>query len=257
MVGYGLLSRLLGDDQPFYSIQPRGLDGSEPPLETIQELAAENIRLMRTVQPHGPYYIGGYCAGGVIAFEMAQQLTASGDEIAFLGLFDAARRRSPEAAAAARESSFARFVTYWDLQIGSILVRPPTQRTAFFRMALARKLTHIGRKFMGKLGVQSGPGLPEAAQRVRVAGEAATRKYIPAAYPGKITLFLSRDSALRIALDSRMSWGELAGDGMELHLVAGDHVSIMQESGITGIGEEIKSCLDRAQAKAGVTGHGR
>lgn len=85
---YRDLSRLLGDDQPFYGLQSQGLDGSCPPLTNIEEMAAGYVKEIRRVQPHGPYFIAGYCMGGTVAFEVAQQLLQLGEPIALLALFD-------------------------------------------------------------------------------------------------------------------------------------------------------------------------
>ena len=85
---YHALSRHLGPDQPFYGLQSQGLDGSKPPLTQIPDMAALYVREIRRVQPQGPYYLGGYCLGGAIAFEMAQQLQADGESIALVAMFD-------------------------------------------------------------------------------------------------------------------------------------------------------------------------
>jgi len=85
---YRNLSRCLGFDQPFYGLQAQGLDGSCLPLTTIEDMAALYTKEIRRAQPHGPYFLGGYCMGGTIAFEMAQQLHAEGEQIALLALFE-------------------------------------------------------------------------------------------------------------------------------------------------------------------------
>ena len=85
---YRDLARHLGDDQPFYGLQSQGLDGSCPPLTDIEEMAAVYVKEIRRVQPHGPYFIAGYCMGGTVAFEVAQQLRELGEPIGFLAMFD-------------------------------------------------------------------------------------------------------------------------------------------------------------------------
>lgn len=85
---YRDLSRHLGPDQPFYGLQAQGLDGSCPPLTKIEEMATLYVKEIRRIQFHGPYYLGGYCGGGTIAFEVAQQLMAEGEPVALLALFD-------------------------------------------------------------------------------------------------------------------------------------------------------------------------
>jgi len=85
---YRDLARHLGDDQPFYGLQSQGLDGSCPPLTDIEEMAAVYVKEIRRVQPRGPYFIAGYCMGGTVAFEVAQQLRELGEPIGFLAMFD-------------------------------------------------------------------------------------------------------------------------------------------------------------------------
>src|SRR5205814_1254454 len=75
VLNFGLLSKHLGTDRPFYGLQPRELTGGEM-QRTIEDMATHHIQEMRKVQPKGPYYIGGYCFGGTVAFEMANQLHA-------------------------------------------------------------------------------------------------------------------------------------------------------------------------------------
>jgi phthiocerol/phenolphthiocerol synthesis type-I polyketide synthase E len=85
---YRDLSRHLGPDQPFYGLQAQGLDGSVDRLATVEEMASLYIEEIRRVQPKGPYLVGGYCLGGTIAFEIAQQLQGHGQDVALLALFD-------------------------------------------------------------------------------------------------------------------------------------------------------------------------
>jgi len=73
---------------PVYALEARGLAPGEEPLKTIREMAELYVRLIREVQPQGPYRIAGWSAGGTISYEMAQQLTDSGEEVQFVGLFD-------------------------------------------------------------------------------------------------------------------------------------------------------------------------
>jgi thioesterase domain-containing protein len=82
------LARHLGPEQPCYGLHPLGLARSRKLRVEIEALAARYLEEMRKVQPEGPYFLCGMCNGGVLAFEMAQQLKARGDEVAFLALLD-------------------------------------------------------------------------------------------------------------------------------------------------------------------------
>src|SRR5262245_39652927 len=85
---YRELSQHLGDDQPFFGLQSPGLDGSCAPLTSIKEMAALYVKEIRRKQPHGPYFLGGYCMGGTVAYETAQQIQAQGERVALLAMFD-------------------------------------------------------------------------------------------------------------------------------------------------------------------------
>jgi phthiocerol/phenolphthiocerol synthesis type-I polyketide synthase E len=85
---YRDLAQHLGLDQPFFGLQALGLDGSCAPLTTIEEMAAVYVKEIRKTQRAGPYFIAGYCMGGTVAFEVAQQLQQQGERVALLALFD-------------------------------------------------------------------------------------------------------------------------------------------------------------------------
>jgi phthiocerol/phenolphthiocerol synthesis type-I polyketide synthase E len=85
---YRELSKHLGEDQPFYGLQSQGLDGTTAPLATIEEMASVYVKEIRQFRPRGPYYLGGYCSGGTIAYEVAQQLRSRGEEVRLLAMFD-------------------------------------------------------------------------------------------------------------------------------------------------------------------------
>lgn len=94
VLNYKIISDRLGPDQPFYGLQAQGVDGKLPFHTTIEAMAAQYVEAVRSVDPHGPYQLAGFSGGGVIAFEMAQQLTRAGAKIALLGMIDTL---SPEA----------------------------------------------------------------------------------------------------------------------------------------------------------------
>ncbi|RYZ43528.1 MAG: amino acid adenylation domain-containing protein, partial [Myxococcaceae bacterium] len=88
VLAYGELARRLGPSVPVYGLQSRGLDG-RPVAESIEEMAGLYIEAIRTVQPHGPYQLGGWSLGGVIAYEMACRLREAGEAVDLLALIHA------------------------------------------------------------------------------------------------------------------------------------------------------------------------
>ena len=78
---FARLARLLGEDQPFYGLQAQGLDGKAKPYTRVEDMARHYIEEIRSVQPQGPYLLGGTCTGGLVAYEIAQRLTAQGESV--------------------------------------------------------------------------------------------------------------------------------------------------------------------------------
>ena len=81
---FSQLAKLLGPDQPFYGLQARGLDGREAPFTSVPEMASHCVREIYQHHPRGPYILAGACTGGLIAYEIAQQLTAEGEAVTIL-----------------------------------------------------------------------------------------------------------------------------------------------------------------------------
>jgi pimeloyl-ACP methyl ester carboxylesterase len=86
--GYFDLAYLLNQEQPFYALQARGIDLEQEPHTQVKEMAAYYIQALQFVQPQGPYFLAGWSFGGLVAFEMAQQLLAQNQQISFLGMLD-------------------------------------------------------------------------------------------------------------------------------------------------------------------------
>lgn len=90
VIGHVRLARLLPSDQPVYGVQAVGLDGKTTRHISVEEMAAHYVQEIRSFQPEGPYYLGGYSMGGLIAFEIAQQLQRLGQRVALLAILDSA-----------------------------------------------------------------------------------------------------------------------------------------------------------------------
>src|SRR4029077_8750398 len=119
---YYRLARELGTDQPVYGLQARPLGGeSQAPHPTIEEMAAEYLEAVRSLQPAGPYLLAGYSFGAVVAFEMARQLTGAGEEVAMLALLDEMVPAGDETADVDTASVIADFLRYSAYQQGRTL----------------------------------------------------------------------------------------------------------------------------------------
>ena len=189
-------ARNLHVDQPVLGVQPPGLDGSEP-LRTVEALAAYEVEQIRRYQPQGPYLIAGHCAGGTIAFEVAQQLTAAGEKVAFLALIGSAF-----------PSMFRRRVLTWvDIRL----------RVRRYLRALTSfsEFTSKVRRRLKKTDPLSDADLAKLAARQRVerATVAAVRNYKPQPYSGQVDIFVTSDNWHKPQL-----WRSVAGSVQE-HVV--------------------------------------
>jgi acyl-CoA synthetase (AMP-forming)/AMP-acid ligase II/thioesterase domain-containing protein/acyl carrier protein len=216
-VGLGFIAPHLDADQPFYGFVARGMDGRRLPHRTVVAMAADYVREIRQLQPHGPYLLGGFCAGGMVAFEMAQQLLRGGESVARLVLVDTAH---PSCYVAAPR---------W-------LQAARTAKLAARRIVMGA-LLRAGRAPKVKLGERI---VNETMRR-----GAAT--YIPQPYAGRITLVRS-DTHPRTD-DPLFGWDGVAALGVDRRRFAGDHAQAWTRERIAPAAREIQACLTAAAAE--------
>src|SRR5262249_36501747 len=126
-------------------LQPRGLDGTQPPFRQIEDMAAHYLQEISTLQPAGPYYLGGLSSGGTIAFEMAQQLRRRGQSVALLVLFDTFANLGPESF---RRSNGQMFRA--DIHLGNLLLTGPKYllgRTKRLKTIAAKRTKKVATRF--------------------------------------------------------------------------------------------------------------
>ncbi|NMG21590.1 non-ribosomal peptide synthetase [Brasilonema bromeliae] len=239
---YRPLALHLGSDQPVYGLQPLGLDGKHPPLTRIEDMAAHYIKEIQTIQPNGPYYIGGYSLGGIIAYEMAQQLYSQGEKVNLLAMLDTSRpgteTRLP-------------FVLRVFEHINNIIQEGPSY--------LQHKLAgwsewgtyHIRDKYRRLL--EKSELLPEGDEHLDVMGAnvQALEQYTFKAYPGRMTVFRTddknRDDAVGVKYDPLFGWGEITS-GVDVYHLPGSHLSFLDEPDVEVLAEQLKLCLEKAHA---------
>jgi len=165
------LARHLDAEQPVIGVQPPGLDGTEP-LNSVEALARYEIEQIRRYRPHGPYLIAGHCAGGTIAFEVAQQLTSAGQHVALLALIG---------------SPFPTMFGHASL----IMLRLAGYAKALTSGSVASRLQRRLQQQEAQSDVST--SVLTARRRVESATLAGVRRYRPRPYPGQIDLFVTAD----------------------------------------------------------------
>ena len=254
---FGPLVERLGPDQPFYALEAVDpAQQGEAPHPTIEELAARYLAALREIRPHGPYLLGGGSYGGIVAFEMAQQLTARGEEVALLALFDTIL---PDTGLPWDDALFCAQMAQWlARQQGANLDLEPIELRGLSRDAmLARVLERL------RAAQLVGGEIDLPWMRRYLAGyasrQAAAIAYRPRLYPGEIDLFrVSREPAApgtprRPVDDPALGWGELAQE-IRIHPVPGDHETMVREPHVRQLAAALRSCMEGRRPPGGVRG---
>jgi len=251
------------NDQPFYALQSQGVDGVRPALSRIEDMASLYLGEIRKIQPHGPYYFGGFSLGGEIAFEMAQQLLRQGEKVDLLVLLDT--RNPARAIRPVRIEGDAVIPVVEALAPVSgyeILKRKTRGHLRKLRqLSLLRTIVYIGKlmRFHVKHAVISAfvklfrllhRRLPDnlLLQYLRTNHRLALRNYVPTLYPGKVTLFQASESQKTDPIDSPMGWAPLAGGGLEAHCFDTPHEMIKPEYA-EPIARKLKECIASARIR--------
>jgi len=208
-------------------LQAQGLDGSQQRLHTVEEMAEHYLRDMRTIQPEGPYFLGGLSFGGTVAFEIARMLRAEGEEVGVLALFDTF--------AGKHESNRELLAKLWRLPF-SEKVSYVTHKTKQYAKTLTRKLQH--------------GFLRPALIKVRKGIQQAGARYTATPYEGSVVLFRASRKSLRGTHDPYAGWKELALGGLEIHEIPGDHVGIVLEPQVRILARHLRNCIEQAQTQA-------
>ncbi len=219
---YRPLAANLGQQTAAWALQPPRRPGPARSLETI---AAEYVQELRTVQAQGPFRLAGLSFGGLVACEMARQLTAAGDEVSFLAVFDSwgpGYPRFPWIGARALA------------HLENIVGLPWSEKAPYVRLRLAglphwlrRAATRAARQVAGTLGRRP-PALVQAVEGALLWAVREYREQHPCAYPGKLLLFRAREQPVGCRHDPTNGWGPVVGE-LEVHEVAGGHESLLYE----------------------------
>jgi amino acid adenylation domain-containing protein len=250
---FAALARHLGPDQPFYGFQSRGLTGAEPPLTRIEDMAALYLEEMRRAQPQGPYRLGGWSLGGVVAFEMARQLREQGEDVALLVILDSVPDLTAEAAGFQSDIDFlldmAAYVeSLWGRSLG-------LTGADLESLDSEAQLGVFAERLRGADFLPPGAGVEQLARILRVykANANAAGFYEPRPYPGGLTLIRAADMPPVQDLgpgnplsEPDLGWSRVVQGPVEVLPVPGRHLTILAEPYVEGLARELEECLSRA-----------
>ena len=251
IIGYESLANALPAHVPVYGLRSLGLHGDAEPLTTIESIAARLLEDVRRVQPHGPYFLSGFCIGGIVAYEMAQRLTAQGEHVELLALIGT---WPPWAVANTFSGS------------------PLLQKLAYLRRGVTRHLktmwAQAPRERIPYLLRKAGIVSEMVARRDVYRGDAATFRhdlvsrvnrsaaaaYKPLAYAGDIVLVIPDDASPPADRDPRLVWRDLAaGESTVVRVPGQDSGTLLRPSHIEPLVRVLSDRIEAARLIAGRT----
>ncbi|MCZ6821119.1 MAG: thioesterase domain-containing protein, partial [Calditrichaeota bacterium] len=247
------LARQLGKEQPFYGLEPLGLDGEKEPHDRVEDMAAHYIKEIRNFKPEGPYFVGGGCFGGTIAFEVAQQLVTSGEEVVLVILdtiwppLTAEMIENPPENYPFMAERFEQIVSRNSLKYDfrGLLRMKLRELPRAFKMMIIKKFKPSYREERIERVTFTGNYKPANIQHVMDAHYKARLSYVTRVYPGRIILL---QSPLGTKRESHLAWSELVSGGVDCHMVPGDHELLYEAPNVKVVAAKLRACLEEAQA---------
>ncbi len=248
ILNYRDLAHHLGTDQPVYGLQSQGLDGEQPLHTRIEDMAAHYLKEIQAVQPEGPYFLGGYCMGGTVALEIAQQLHAQGQKVALLALPETYNWANIKA------QSFLDDVYYYIQKIEfhwrNFLLLPSKEKLIFIKekanVAKGRRkvwfgmITSITRN---KFHLDDGQHL--SLSQLWETNDRAAANYVPEPYLGRITQFLPIKQYARYD-GPELGWDKLAAGGVEIYKLPVYPAGMLVEPFVGILAKKLKVCINKA-----------
>ncbi len=247
------LARHLGSEQPFLGL---GLGEAEvrelPTPFRLEDIAASLIKILRHRQPRGPYFLGGWCMDGVIAYETALQLQAQGDEVALLVLFDAANPGTLKEFSKLQLLKVQPFllIQKWKFRLANLRQATLKQAVAYVRQSLrlrldllSYKIWEVNYRFHLRVGRRIEGGLRDF-EKISLH---TMFNYRPKPYPGRAVLIRAESRPKGRFRDDTFGWSPLLAGEFEVHFIPGGHNDMFQEPGVETLAKTLKACLDAAQ----------
>ncbi len=250
---YYPLAKYLDADQPVYALQARGLDGNISKDQSFEEMAAAYLLELRTLQQEGPYFLGGYCLGGLLALEVAQQLSAAGEEVALVVLIQSMNptyaRFSPDLNTFQR--GWYRTTKRVSLELeylrhrGANHILERCRRTR--DIALARTSITFDSWMSNGHGRQKHRSMAYTLERLAIEHDKARMRYVPRPYNGPVVLFRASKQLSGLMTDSALGWRDLLSGNLEIFEVPGHQETMLSDPNVIFLAEKLTTQLCAAQ----------
>ncbi len=249
---YRELARHLGEDYPFYGLQARGLDGNKNYLTTTEAMAESYLREIRELQPEGPYYLGGFCMGGQVAFEMAQRLVRDGEKVNLLFVIDTHNFNGvpPQFTLSEKMGNLGQKIVFHSSNILQLGLK---RQIAYFaeksKIALRREMERLRIKIVHLFKLNPHRDVVRGTEEefIEDINDRAFLAYKPVSYLGKMTVCKPRRNYAFLR-DPFNGWGAIADGGLEIIELPSDPGGIFLEPYVQTLAEKLKEQIDQAAA---------
>lgn len=255
VVEYHLLVKRMKPDQPVYAFQAGGFDGHAAKDLTVEEMVSAYIDELTSFQPQGPYFLGGFCFGGLLALEAAQQLTAAGHEVALVVMIQSthpdARRFKQNATAFHRwwyrATTRVRLEMEYISQKGKGYVRERCQRVWDF--GRARTAIAIDKMTGNRPADPSRLPTLYAYEALGIEHKKAMEKYMPRPYGGDVLLIRASKQLSGLVADEYLGWRDTLYGNLEVCEVPGYQQNLLLKPNVLRLADELNRRLQAAQQR--------
>jgi aspartate racemase len=255
VLSFRTLAHCMAPGQPVYGLRAKGSDSIEEPLRSVESMAARYLEAIRSVAPQGPYFIGGYSAGGTIALEIAQQLRACGERVGLLVLIDAdAPDTNASTSLAARMwIEYLRNLATWPIDDDFFRagLTATIDRVRSKSRVVGAKLKRLLTRRAVPVDIRDALGVwqfPDQHRKFLEVHSRALETYTPRDYRGPMVLLRARTAALSAWRPPDLGWASLAKGGLAISRIRGAHDNILTQPRVHILAAHLQACLDAAQA---------
>jgi thioesterase domain-containing protein len=248
------LTRYLGDEQPFLGLVPENtLVNDLPQPYALTDVAQHIVRAIRAYQPSGPYFMGGFCGDGVLAFEAARLLRGEGEEVALLALFEAQTRdmqKEFQGKKTQLRSIGQRFSPRQVRRHLANLMRSGMKGAPDYLLRRLHDLNVDLTDIRWQASIDWNLRLHGKLNAIKQVLFVAESTYTPPSYSGDVVVFRCRDYRVRSEEDRYGGWRQAVAGSIQLCEINGDHLGILNEPNVKTLAHMLSQCLEEARPDA-------
>jgi amino acid adenylation domain-containing protein len=248
VLAFRRVSFLLGPDQPVYGLEFRLPEAGEA-FEEIEVRAGHFVEQMRALQPTGPYYIAGFCSGVLVAYQMAQQLAAQGQQVAFLALVEGTPAKMP--------GTLWRGIVYHAQHFAWRVKKVTRHGPAGLLQWLAERAQSVAKSLGTRPGAAPAPAqaldsdkVMANLHRLEIALNHVEQRYAPQPYNGDAFLMVGSDNysfyGVSESADPRLSWRQLIRGKVQIDTLPGDHLYMLLHPHVQPFAARLRQRMDEA-----------